>query len=178
MLTVDSVADPRCLSRIPDPNFFDPGSASKIKYFNPKNLFASSRKYDLGCSSPIRQIRIFSIPDPYLNLTFLSQKTWKNISEMIRVVYPESGSWFFTHPGSRGQKGTGSQIRNNDGGSWSEPVFIYDLVHWKILIRNWFVWEFIRKLIFPFLQMLFTKSWGVWRIFAKRLILFEKDWFF
>ncbi len=24
---------------------------------------------------------------------------------MIRVVYPGSGSWFFTHPGSRGQKG-------------------------------------------------------------------------
>ncbi len=24
---------------------------------------------------------------------------------MIRVVHPGSGSWFFTHPGSRGQKG-------------------------------------------------------------------------
>ncbi len=32
---------------------------------------------------------------------------------MIRVFHPGSGSWFFfTHPGSRGQKGTGSRIRN------------------------------------------------------------------
>jgi hypothetical protein len=29
---------------------------------------------------------------------------------MIRVVHPGSGS--FTHPGSRGQKGTGSRIHN------------------------------------------------------------------
>ncbi len=30
---------------------------------------------------------------------------------MIRVVLPGSGSWFFTHPGSWGQKGTGTRIR-------------------------------------------------------------------
>ncbi len=30
---------------------------------------------------------------------------------MTRVVHPGSGSWFFTHPGSRGQNGTGSRIR-------------------------------------------------------------------
>ncbi len=29
---------------------------------------------------------------------------------MIRNVHPGSGSWFFTHPGSRGIKGTGSWI--------------------------------------------------------------------
>ncbi len=29
---------------------------------------------------------------------------------MIRVVHPGSGSWLFTHPGSRGQKGNGSRI--------------------------------------------------------------------
>jgi hypothetical protein len=33
---------------------------------------------------------------------------------MIRVVHPGSGSWFFTHPGSRGQKSTGSRIRKTD----------------------------------------------------------------
>ncbi len=35
---------------------------------------------------------------------------------MIRVVHPGSGirSWFFTHPGSRGQKGTGSRIPDPD----------------------------------------------------------------
>ncbi len=30
---------------------------------------------------------------------------------MIRDVHPGSGSWFFAHSGSRGQKGTGSRIR-------------------------------------------------------------------
>jgi hypothetical protein len=32
------------------------------------------------------------------------------LGNMIRVVHP--GSEYFTHPGSRGQKGTGFQIRN------------------------------------------------------------------
>ncbi len=30
---------------------------------------------------------------------------------MIRDVHPRSGSWFFTHPGSGDQKGSGSRIR-------------------------------------------------------------------
>ncbi len=60
-------ADPGCLSRVLDPNFFyprsriqvqkDSGSAStwkEFKYFIPKNLFLSSRKYDPGCSYRIR----------------------------------------------------------------------------------------------------------------------------
>jgi hypothetical protein len=37
-----SVVDLGCLSRIPDPNFFHPGSPIRIKefkYFNPKNCF-------------------------------------------------------------------------------------------------------------------------------------------
>jgi hypothetical protein len=41
---------------IPDPNCFHPGSRIRIKefkYFNPKKLFLSSRKYDPGCSSRI-----------------------------------------------------------------------------------------------------------------------------
>jgi hypothetical protein len=36
-----SVADPGCLSRIPDPNFFHPGSwihIKEFKYFKPKNV--------------------------------------------------------------------------------------------------------------------------------------------
>jgi hypothetical protein len=67
----NSVADPGCLSRIPDPTFFHPGSRipnpncshpgsririKEFKYFNQKKWFLSSRKYDLGCS--------FRIPDP------------------------------------------------------------------------------------------------------------------
>jgi hypothetical protein len=66
-----SVADPGCLSRIPDPNCLHPGSRIRIKefkYSNQKKLFLNSRKYDPGCSSQIR-IRdldpdVFSIPDP------------------------------------------------------------------------------------------------------------------
>ncbi len=68
-----SVADPGCLSRIPDPTFFHPGSelsSSRIrieefKYFNQKKWFLSSRKYDPGCSSRIRMLTFYPsrIPD-------------------------------------------------------------------------------------------------------------------
>ncbi len=93
---MDSVADPGCLSRIPDPTFFQPGSRIRIKefkYFNPKKWFLSSRKYDPGCSS--------RIPDPDADF----------------LPIPD--------PGSRGQKGTWSRIwiRNTvDGqGRWTAP---------------------------------------------------------
>ncbi len=80
---VSSVAGPGCLSRIPDPTFFhpgsrirtvsipDPGSASKnLGVLTPqkktKKWFLSSRKYDLGCSSRIRMLTFYPsrIPDP------------------------------------------------------------------------------------------------------------------
>ncbi len=54
---------------IPDTNSsFHPESRIRIKefrYFNPKNLFLSSRKYDLGCSSRIRILCFYPyrIPD-------------------------------------------------------------------------------------------------------------------
>jgi hypothetical protein len=76
-----SVADPGCLSRIPDPTFFHPGSwipdpnclhpgsrirIKEFKYFNPKKWFLSSRKYDPGCSSriPDPDPDFLPIPDP------------------------------------------------------------------------------------------------------------------
>ncbi len=77
-----SVADPGCLFRIPifsvpDPNFFHPGSRTRIKefkYVSPKKLFLSSRKYDPDCSSRIRILIFYPsliqgsqrhrIPDP------------------------------------------------------------------------------------------------------------------
>jgi hypothetical protein len=87
-----SVADPGCLSRIPDPTFFhpgsrirtvsipDPGSASKnlsiLTQKKTKKWVLSSRKYDPGCLS--------RIPDPDADF----------------LPIPD--------PGSRGQKGTGS----------------------------------------------------------------------
>jgi hypothetical protein len=52
------------------------------------------------------RIRIFSIPDLFLN----SRKYYPG------CIHPGSGSGYFTHPGSRDpgvqKKGTGSQIRN------------------------------------------------------------------
>jgi hypothetical protein len=53
-------------SRIPDPNFFHPGSTSKnLNILTPKN-FLSSRKYDTGCSSRIRNLIFYPsrIRDP------------------------------------------------------------------------------------------------------------------
>ncbi len=67
-----NVADPGCLSRIPDPGskrFSDPGSASTSKNLSiltKQKLVLSFRKYDSGCPSRIR-ILIFlpsRIPDP------------------------------------------------------------------------------------------------------------------
>jgi hypothetical protein len=52
---------------IPDPNFFHSGSQIRIKefkYFDPKNWFLRSRKYDLGCSSRIPDSDFLPIPDP------------------------------------------------------------------------------------------------------------------
>ncbi len=75
----NSVADPGCLSRIPDPTFFHPGSelspsripvpgsASKnLSILTPKKWFLSSRKYDPGCSSRIPDLDadFLPIPDP------------------------------------------------------------------------------------------------------------------
>jgi hypothetical protein len=70
----DSVADPGCLYRIPDPNFFhppirifsipDPGSRIRIKefkYYNPRIWFLRSRKYDPGIPDPDPDL--LSIPE-------------------------------------------------------------------------------------------------------------------
>jgi hypothetical protein len=40
---------------------------------------------------------------------------------MIRDVHPVS--WFFTHPESRGLKGTGSRIRIRNTGVWNIVYF-------------------------------------------------------
>jgi hypothetical protein len=83
LIKVDcSVADPGCLSRMPDPTFFhtgsrirtvsipDPEAASKnLTILTPKKKkkwVLSSRKYDLGCSSriPDPDADFLPIPDP------------------------------------------------------------------------------------------------------------------
>jgi hypothetical protein len=63
---------------------------------------------DPGCLS---RILIFSIPDPGSapnNLSKLTQKIGSKLSEKLSRVVK---TLIFTHPGSRGQKGTGSRIR-------------------------------------------------------------------
>jgi hypothetical protein len=42
---------------------------------------------------------------------YSNPKWFQALGNMIRVVYPGYGFWFFTHPGSRGQQSTGSRIR-------------------------------------------------------------------
>ncbi len=55
-LEVSSVADPGFLSRIPNPNFFHPGSRIRIEEL--------TRKYDPGCSSQIADPGVKKATDP------------------------------------------------------------------------------------------------------------------
>ncbi len=100
LIPVRSVADPGCLSRIPDPTFFhpgsrirtvsipDPGSSSKnLSILTPKKgkkWFLSSKKYDPGCSS--------RIPDP--DADFLPSR----IQGSKRYPIPDPGSGSATLP--------------------------------------------------------------------------------
>ncbi len=73
---------------IPDPNFFHP--RSWIRIFSVLDSGSASKNFK------------------YFNI----KNCFQALGNMIRVVQSGSGSWFFFHPGSRGQKGTGSRIRN------------------------------------------------------------------
>ncbi len=76
------------------------------------------------------RIRIFSIPgSASKNLSILTQKIAAKLTEIrwfglflfIPDPDPGSGSWFLTHPGSKGQKGTGSRIRIRNTGRFHMP---------------------------------------------------------
>ncbi len=98
---------------IPDPNFFRPGSRIRIKefqYFSPKKWFLSSRKWS---------VLFIRDPDPGSR-----SRIWN--------PYPEPGSWFFTHSGTRSQKATGSRIRiRNTGPDFPLPWQVRSTVRWK-----------------------------------------------
>jgi hypothetical protein len=75
-------------SRIPDPNFFPSRIRIKeFKYFNPKNLFLSSRKYDPGCSSRIRILipdtGVKKAPDPGSGSATLLVTTDPNLDDIL-----------------------------------------------------------------------------------------------
>ncbi len=65
------------------------------------------------------------IPDPGYASQNLSILTQKSVSKLIWSGYlipdQDPGSWDFTHPGFRGQKGTGSRIRICNTG-FCEPL--------------------------------------------------------
>jgi hypothetical protein len=75
---------------------------------------------------------------------------------MIRVVHPGSGSgFFFTHPGSRGQKGTEFRIRNTEldrvlmtdllvltvlwwaGVAWLRPCRLLQVGGHQLTVQRW-----------------------------------------
>ncbi len=58
------------------------------------------------------------------------------LGNMIRVVHSGSGLWFFTHPGSRGQKGTGSRIRDTETVSNRYRCCVSALVSNRIRIQH------------------------------------------
>ncbi len=94
---ITSSADPGCLSRILDPNCSIPDSGSRVK-----------KILDPGSWSASKNLSIF-----YPKICFSA------LGNMIRDVYPGSGSLFFTYPKSRIQESKrhripkpGSRIRN------------------------------------------------------------------
>ncbi len=126
---LSGVADPGCLSRIPDPDFYpsripDPKTATKER--GEKNL--------LSCHFLWPQI------SQYLKLFFcrniLTKIIWANFQRIVDLFYLKNcqkalnnmGLGFDirdpkkTYPGSRGQKGTGSRIRIRNTASESSRL--------------------------------------------------------
>jgi hypothetical protein len=140
-----SVADPRCLSRIPDPDFYtsripDPGS----RIPDPKTVTKVRGEIFffiiLFCSHKLHKVKYYVI------FEMLKKKIWANFQRIVEVftqkificsqIYgfgirdPRSGirKKPIPDPGSRGQKGTGSRIRiRNTGKSdqyWSLNILL------------------------------------------------------
>jgi hypothetical protein len=116
------VADPGCLSRIPDPDFYpsgirDPGSKNSNKREGLKKICC----YNFLCSYKFHKIA------NYFSFEVLKKKSWANFQRIIelftqKIVNKLSKLWVWDprsgirkkpipDPGSRGQKGTVSRIR-------------------------------------------------------------------
>jgi hypothetical protein len=68
----------------------------------------------------------------HLCRTALGLELYKKVLRfMIRAVHPWSGSWLLTHPGSRGQRATGSRILNT-----SYTKFVKTLKRHKIFYSS------------------------------------------
>jgi hypothetical protein len=121
-----SVADPGCLSRIPDPDFYPsriPDLGSRIQKQQQKSEVKKISCHTFLCSHKFHKIV------NYFSFKELKKKIWANFQKIIELftkkivkkllIYglgirdpvseirdPEK-----TYSGSRGQKGTGSRIR-------------------------------------------------------------------
>ncbi len=116
-----SVADPGCLSRIPDPDFFDPGSKNRnkregwkkfvvIPFFVATNFTKFEIIIFLKCWK--KKLSQFST-----NYRFFTQKSVTMLSKI----------WVWDPGSKRGQKDMGSRIPDPDPQHWSggsEPVSI------------------------------------------------------
>ncbi len=112
---------------IPDPNFVHPGSWIRILSIpDPNFVHPGSCIRILSIADPGSEFYPSRIPDPNFfhpgseskNLSILTPKNcFQAFGNLIWVVHPGSGSWPFTHTGSRSQKGTGSRIRIRNTGT-------------------------------------------------------------
>jgi hypothetical protein len=105
MILICVVANPGCLSWIPDPTFFHPRS----------------------------RIRIVSIPDPgsaSKNLSrYFNPKLVSKVHPGSRISDPDPDFLSIPDPGSRGQKGTGSRIRNTAYMIFGLLVLVHNFTH-------------------------------------------------
>jgi hypothetical protein len=124
------VADPGCLSRIPDLIFTHPGSRISDPGSKNSNKERGGKKrffHTFLCSHKFHKIEHFSFE-------VLKKKIWANFQRIIELLTQKiatklSKIWLWdpgseirdpekTYSGSRGQKGTGSRIRIRNTGKW------------------------------------------------------------
>ncbi len=101
-----SVADPGCLSRIADPDFYP----SRIPDLGSKTNKREGWK-KICCHTFFRSHKFHKIVN-ILCLKCWRKKIWPNFQRMIELFTPKNVKIWVWDPGSRGQKGTGSRIRN------------------------------------------------------------------
>ncbi len=129
---MSSVADPGCLSRIPDPDFYpshipDPGS--QIRDPGSKNSNKRERWKKISCHTFLCSHKFNKIVN-YFSFEVLKKKIWANLQRIIelftkKIVKKLLNIWSWDpgsgirkkpipDPGSKGQKGTGSRIPDPD----------------------------------------------------------------
>ncbi len=139
---LSSVADPGCLSRILI--FTHPGSRISDPRSKNSNKRERWKKLDVKpCSVATKFNKIVN----YFSFEVLKKKIWANFQRIIKLFTKKIVKKLFkiwswdpgseirdpekTHSGSRGQKGTGSRIRNTD----ALLTYSYILALWVTRLR-------------------------------------------